>query len=397
MRRVVGTLVLLSTLGCGDDISKTQGTRDAGNALDAAQVVPDAGNDAAAGDAASPGDAGGIPTETPTMLSAWNLFQDLPKLAPIARVVPYEMTSPLFTDYAAKRRFIYLPEGKKITYTDTGAWTFPVGAILIKHFSYPLDEKKPELGERNIETRLLIHREEGWIPEVYVWNEEQTDAKRDVTGEIIAVTRKDPDGVETTFDYGVPERSECRKCHGTTPAIEGAQPTRTLGPMTGQLNMDHDYGNGPENQIDHLAELGFFENAPPALKDRLTFPRPTETEVPVADRARAYLQSNCAHCHSERGEVFDKQLWFEWERTGPDADPYKWGVCKQPTSAGNAECESKIDIVPGDPDASLLVCRMESLGKGKMAPLGRNLVHKEGVALIREWIASLTLPSCSAE
>jgi len=404
MRCIARVLTLLSLVGagCGDDgkpSPRPPSEPDAGETMDAAaprEAGPPPPKDAGT-DAAEARDAGGIPSETPDLLSAWNLFDDLEKLVPIERVVPYDMRSPLFTDYAAKRRFIYLPKGKTITYTDVGAWQFPVGSILIKHFSYPLDEAKPEAGERSIETRLLIHREEGWDPEVYVWNAEQTDAKRDVTGEVISVTRKAPDGMATTFDYGVPSRSECRKCHGTTPAIEGAQPTRTLGPMTGQLNMDHDYGKGPVNQIDHFAALGFFDRAPPALKDRLSFPLPTDTAVPVSERARAYLQANCAHCHGERGEVFDKQLSFDWVSTAPGADPFKWGVCKQPTSAGNAECTSTLDIVPGDPDNSLLVCRMESLGKGKMAPLGRNLVHKEGVALIREWIAGLTLPSCAAE
>ena len=340
---------------------------------------------------------GDVPEKTPTKLSGWNLFADLPNLVPRDGAVAYDMNNPLFTDYANKQRFIYLPKGKKITYVDRGDWKFPVGTILIKSFGTLLDEAKPEKGERHLETRLLIHRSEGWIPEVYVWNDEQTDAVRDVTGATIPVTRHLADGSKESFDYGVPSRAECRKCHGTTPPIDGAQGTRALGPMTGQLNMEHDYGDGPVNQIDYMASLDMFSKAPPPAKDRMTFPGPDDKSVPVAERARGYLQANCAHCHSKKGEVFDKNLWLDWESTDPSEDPYLWGVCKKPTSAGNAECDAMLDIVPGDPDASLMLCRMESKGKGRMAPLGRNLVHTEGVALIREWIAEMDLPSCMVE
>jgi len=46
--------------------------------------------------------------------------------------------------------------------------------------------------------------------------------------------------------------------------------------------------------------------------------------------------------------------------------------------------------VPGDPDASILVYRMETGDPAAAMPeLGRALVHEEGVALIREWIAAM--------
>jgi uncharacterized repeat protein (TIGR03806 family) len=391
----------LGLVACGGDGSKSKGTNDAGSRNGDASTGDAMANDASqtpAADAATDAGQGGVPLdETPDMLSGWNLFTDLPSLTPAARVVPYDMNSPLFTDYAEKHRFIYLPEGKQIGYAAEGAWQFPLGSILIKHFAYLENEAAPEQGERPIETRLLIHRAEGWVPEVYVWNEAGTDAARDVTGEIVSVTRKLAEGGEQTFDYGVPSRAECRKCHGTTPPIEGATATRVLGPMTAQLNRQRDFGEGLINQIDHFAALGLFDVAPEPAAARATFPEPDDQNVSAAERARAYLHANCAHCHSKGGEVFDKQLWLDFDSTGPDGDPYAWGVCKKPTSAGNAECSSTLDVVPGDPDASLLVCRMEALGKGKMAPLGRNLVHAEGVALVRRFISELELPPCVIE
>ena len=332
---------------------------------------------------------------TPKMLSEWGLFSDMSKRVPAADVIPYEMRAPLFTDYAAKHRFMYVPEGEKIGYTDAGRWEFPLGTILVKNFAYPLDANDPDAGERILETRLLIHREDGWNPEVYVWNDEQTEAERDVTGETIEVDRPLADGSTETFDYGVPTRDECRKCHGAAFPVEGAQVTRSLGPMTGQLNFEIDYGNGPENQIDHLAALGLLDTTPPPAAERVSFVDPDDESQSVSDRARSYLMANCAHCHADDGEVFDKELFLDWQATGPDGDPFNWGVCKKPTSAGNAECEETIDIIPGDADNSLLICRMELQGKGKMAPLGRNLDHGEGVDLIRDWINGLDLPPCS--
>ncbi|MFT7581941.1 MAG: hypothetical protein ACI9MR_003622, partial [Myxococcota bacterium] len=137
-------------------------------------------------------------------------------------------------------------------------------------------------------------------------------------------------------------------------------------------------------------------NPGPAAQ-RITFPAPDDATASTTDRARAYLDANCAHCHAKDGEVFDKELWLDFASTAPDTDPIHWGVCKKPTSAGNAECDSLLDIVPGDPDNSLMVCRMESVGKGQMAPLGRNLPHPGGVDLVRAWITDMDQPACSQE
>ena len=61
----------------------------------------------------------------PTHLSAWGLFVDGLAQEPAEGVVPYEVISPLFSDYASKHRFIRLPDGAQITYTDEGDWIYP--------------------------------------------------------------------------------------------------------------------------------------------------------------------------------------------------------------------------------------------------------------------------------
>ncbi|MFT7582713.1 MAG: hypothetical protein ACI9MR_004396, partial [Myxococcota bacterium] len=216
---------------------------------------------------------GAVPVDqTPETLSEWNLFVDDAATMPRPGMVAYDMASPLFTDYAAKHRFIYLPDGEKIAYKDEAPWEFPIGSILVKTFAYPLDEGDLSKGERLIETRLMIHRSDGWDPETYVWNDAQTEATRDVTGEVIPVTRQLADGTEMFFEYTVPTRAECRKCHGATTPIDGAQTTRPLGPKTAQLNVMRDYGDGKVSQIDHLATLGILDRNPGPAAQRITFP-----------------------------------------------------------------------------------------------------------------------------
>lgn len=333
-------------------------------------------------------------------LSEWNLFRDLPSLAPNSGVIPYEVISPLFSDYAWKHRFMYVPEGTQIHYRATEAWEFPIGSVLVKVFAYPHDQggegsKAAGGGERILETRLLIHRSEGWVPEVYVWNDEQTEAERVVSGELIELAHADAEGREVLFEYGVPTRGECRKCHGAVSPVEGALATRTLGPMTPQLNRTNDYGNGPENQVTYLWNQGLLDQQPEPEQSRVTYVDPADEQAPLGLRARSYLASNCSNCHAEHGEALDKRLWLDFAHTVDTADPYGYGVCKRPTSAGNAECSAQHDVVPGQPEDSLLICRMQSVGKGQMPPLGRNLVHAEGAALIAAWVESMTFEACT--
>ncbi len=71
-------------------------------------------------------------------------------------------------------------------------------------------------------------------------------------------------------------------------------------------------------------------------------------------------------------------------------DPMRMGLCKVPVSAGQGSGDLLFDVVQGKPEESILVHRMESTTPKIMMPeLGRTIVHKEAVALIRDWIASL--------
>ena len=137
-------------------------------------------------------------TPAPT-LDAYQLFTDPGARAPNAGLTPYDLNTPLFSDYAEKSRFLFLPPGTQATYTATGAFAFPVGATLVKTFAYPADLRKPKDQVRFIETRLLIHKAEGWVALTYVWNPEQTKAVLKRAGARIAVSVIDRDGKPLTI------------------------------------------------------------------------------------------------------------------------------------------------------------------------------------------------------
>jgi uncharacterized repeat protein (TIGR03806 family) len=387
----VGHASVWLTLACALSCSSDKGD----NHTRLSDAGPDAAQEHEASTPESGTERGGVtpaPEDEPfTTLAEWHLFSDARKQTPAPRVVPYEVISQLFADYATKYRFLYVPDGALIGYSATATWDLPVGTILVKTFSYLTDTRDPSRGERLLETRLLVHESAGWAPHTYVWNQEQTSATLKVGGDIIDGTFIDASGSARTNSYIVPSENDCRSCHGRLGH------TDTLGGRTRQLDRDHDYGAGPENQLDHLARLGLFDRAPEPKGERVHLVDPLGT-APVPERVRSYFDGNCAHCHRPGDFAASSTgFWLDYESTDPlTARAANWGLCKQPTAAGGATCGHQFDLVPGSPDDSILVCRVEStLPKVRMPPVGRNLVHAEGAALIREWIQGQAGP-CGA-
>lgn len=318
----------------------------------------------------------------PTHLSAWGLFTDGLAQEPAEGVVPYEVISPLFSDYASKHRFIRLPDGAQITYTDEGDWIYPAGTVLVKSFGYREDLRDPESPEHVVETRLMVLEDDGeWHPYVYVWN--GGDAEYVPQGEIVDVAWTHTDGEARTLAYHVPNVVECTNCHG------GADEVTPIGPRTEQIDRDHDYGAGLENQIAHMEALGWFGNTVPAFADRSRLADPNGTSD-LESRARAYLDANCAHCHREGGAAGQSGLWLGAHIT----DPIRLGICKRSLAAGRATGGFFYDIMPGQPDMSIMTFRMASTEPGIKMPEFGVLSHPEGLALIREWIASMPASTC---
>lgn len=304
------------------------------------------------------------------------------------RVVPYDLVTPLFTDYAHKTRFVYLPEGKSADYDTTGVLQFPVGTCLIKTFYYPEDFRKPEAERRIIETRLLVHREAGWDNLAYIWNDEQTDAELDIAGDIKEVKWTHYDGSARKVDYVIPSKNQCKSCHWRNDAS-----FTPIGPKVRNLNRDYTYADGTENQLLRWTKLGILKNGPaPAAAPKIA--SWTDSTHTLNQRARAYLEMNCGHCHSPNGPAYTSGLHLNLE----NANPENLGFCKSPVAAGKATGNFMYDIVPGHPELSILTFRMESTDPGiKMPEIGRGLVHKEGVELISRWIAEMKESDCKVQ
>jgi uncharacterized repeat protein (TIGR03806 family) len=299
---------------------------------------------------------------------------------PVEGVIPYDLNSPLFSDYAAKDRFIRVPPGTHAVYSEQGPFDFPVGTVIAKTFSYPRDLRDPARGRRLIETRILKREPAGWATLPYIWNRAQTEATLDVAGDTVDVSWIHTDGRRRTNNYIIPNANQCKGCH------DQGQGSVPIGPKARHLNRDFTYADGTENQLDHWGRLGILEGAPPAP----SAPRLAVWDDPktgsLDDRARAWLEINCAHCHSPDGPAKSSGL----DLRASQRNPVSFGVNKTPVAAGHGSGGFDFDIVPGQPDRSILAFRIASTHPGVMMPeLGKRLVHEEGVALIRAWIAAM--------
>jgi len=322
-------------------------------------------------------------------LDAWHLFTDARAQEPAEGVLPYDVIAPLFADYALKRRFLWVPPGEKIGWNDTERWDVPVGSIFVKTFSYPVDARDASKGERLLETRLLVHEDMGWVGHTYVWDAAQQAAARKVVGDTIDAAWIDEKGAAATNAYAVPNTNVCQECHGTNGK------TAPLGNRARQWAREHDYGNGAEDQIDHLAALGLLDAAPPPLSMRQKLVDPSGTGD-VTERGRAYLDANCSHCHGVVGLAKGTAFWLDYDHTDPiKGNPTDWGVCKVPASAGGGTCGLGFDVVPGHSDQSIVPCRVGSTEpKVAMPPVGHNLIDAEGVALLKAWIDAMPPKLC---
>lgn len=319
-----------------------------------------------------------------TRLSTYRFFLDAQAREPNTGVLPYDLVTPLFSDYAHKRRFVWIPPGTSVTYSPDKPFDFPVGSVLVKTFFYSLDERDGNAPERRIETRLLVRRNEGWQGWAYVWNEEQTDALLTVAGANRHIDWIDAEGESRTVEYHVPNSTECQVCHELT-----RDEMLPIGLQARHLNRNIDYAEGPENQLERWIREGFLEGAP----DSASWPRDAQWNDPasgsVEARARGYLEINCAHCHSRTGNANLKELELAQDVT----DPQILGICVLQGAQAEPETAQPYNIYPGHPEKSRIVYRISSTDSGvRMPRLGRTLVHKEGVALISEWITSMNQP-----
>jgi uncharacterized repeat protein (TIGR03806 family) len=323
-----------------------------------------------------------IPAEPYEKLSQYQFFKGkLADLQPNDRVIPYDLNSPLFTDYAHKARFVWMPEGTSATYqTSDEPLDFPKETVLIKNFYYENDETDASKGKRIIETRLLVNRGEEWEAIGYIWNDEQTEAHLEVIGDIKEVSWVNTAGVTQNINYIIPNKNQCKNCH-----ITGKKQI-PIGPKVKNLNKSYAYAEGEMNQLAKWASVGYLSGYDANAEHPKLAVWDDEKSGTIHQRAMAYLDINCAHCHKATGTANTSGLHLNAEAP----KDMSLGIYKATVSAGSGTGGNTYSIVPGKPEESIMIYRMSSTNPGAMMPeLGRSLVHTEGVSLISEWIREM--------
>lgn len=310
----------------------------------------------------------------PKYLSEFGFFQDMQNQMPSEEVHPYSLVNPLFSDYTDKLRFVYVPEGQKLTYLEDKVFQFPVGSTLIKTFAYL--NAQGEMDAQLLETRLLINTSEGWKAISYVWNQDQTDAKRAVAGATIPTTFINSVGAKVDVRYRAPNQNQCKECHQVN------QVMTPIGPKARNMNKNVGYASGDMNQLLYWAAQGWIES-----KLNVDLMQGYENEsVSIDERARAYLDINCGHCHIPGGSADTTGLYLNLTEETKE----HLGIFKKPVAAGRASGNLKYSIVPGKANKSIMIYRMDSLDPGIMMPeSGRALADDKGIKLISDWINQL--------
>lgn len=312
----------------------------------------------------------------PEKLSETGLFTDLARLTPRPGLIPFTVNSPLWSDGAAKVRWIAVPgdgtasdpHADRIGFQPTGAFRFPAGTVLVKHFEWNVGQRDPR-AVRRLETRVLVVTENDQVfGFTYVWNDAQDEAFLidERLEQEITVTTADGQTRRRTWVY--PSRNDCLRCHNANAGF-------VLGVNARQLNGEYSFGETGvrDNQLRAWNHIGLFH---PALDeaDIDSLPRLTPVDaagVRPADRVRSYLDANCSHCHQPGGVHY---VPFDARFDTPLAQQHLVNSL----------------LLPGDPGRSKLLQRVASRESAvQMPPLATSQVDTAAVAAIEEWIHSL--------
>ena len=253
-----------------------------------------------------------VVAEFKTNLSQLNLFSgDLSELQASSKAFEYKLNTALFSDYSHKQRIVALPENTSMQYNGDGLPIFPDNTVIAKTFYYNLDERDLSLGKQIIETRLLIKLNGTWETGNYKWNTDQTDAVLDLNSSIIPVTWIDTNGQSNTSNYNIPSDADCFTCHSNN------NEKKPLGLQLRNLNRNLNGTNQLQSLINTnlLSDLQNISNvrALPKWDDAINHT--------LEERTRAYLDVNCAHCHTAGGTCEDQSpLRLDYETTFDDSN-----------------------------------------------------------------------------
>jgi uncharacterized repeat protein (TIGR03806 family) len=319
-----------------------------------------------------PADADGA---LPRLLSQTGAFKDTSGLVPDDALIRYELIVPFWSDGAGKTRFISVPD-EKIKFAPAGEWVFPRGTVFVKTFELATNELNPSL-KRRLETRLLVCDSAGGVYGVtYKWRADNSDADLLESNLTETIPIQTATGVRTQQWY-YPSRADCLTCHTANAGL-------VLGVKTRQLNRDLKFPSGvTDNELRAWNHIGLFDTNLDE-SDLKNFPKLAglnDATRSLEDRARSYLDANCANCHRPRGTV----AYFDARYETPPA--------QQGLIGGRVLIDERIDssrvIAPNDIWRSILFMRANTTETFKMPPLARNEIDAAGMKLLRQWIESL--------
>lgn len=309
----------------------------------------------------------------PHALADTGLFTDASALTPAPGLVAYDVNLPFWSDHAIKRRWFGIPDPTAMVgFSREGNWTLPAGMVWVKHFDIETTRGNPATKKR-LETRVLVRNDNGSYGVSYRWNDAGTVATLALgEGEEFDVAITDG---SSSFNqrWRIPSRAECSTCHS-------AQAGHALSFRARQLNRSGSIAGTAGNFIQLLADsmyLSGLDSPPPLLPRHVA---PDEIDFTSEERARAYLEVNCAYCHNNGGTVP-----AQWDARA-SLPLFETGMINGVAQNGTVSPSHRL-IVPGNDQASVIVNRAAARnGYTRMPPLGSNVIDQVGVQLLTDWI-----------
>ncbi len=321
----------------------------------------------------------------PGLLSQTGVFGNTANMAPVGGLIPYLPNVPLWSDGALKTRYFAVPGGggigtpnQQISFAPTGTWSFPAGTVFVKTFQLNTDTSNPNVLHR-LETRLLVRDINGAVYGVtYKWRPDNSDADllTNSLTEQILITNSTGVAAQTWY---YPSPADCLQCH-TAPA------NYVLGVSTRQLNGNGTYPSTgvTDNQLRALNRLGLFNPAfdEASITNMEKLSALTNLGAPLVERARSYLDANCAQCHQPGGTGITFDARYDTPLASQNITNYPAAI-----SLGY---DNACIIKSQDIWRSMIYQRMNTTNAGvKMPPLARNLIDTNAVAVMAGWINSL--------